>query len=190
MRRFILYLGVRNPVWIVPLALPIVLYGTQTGDRALLFGVVITLVVPMAHALSYPLERVFPRSLHLIPLLTIAAVLVTLAELVIDLSGIVAGPRTILFMRSLVVSGLLLYPGTIRRGGRPARGFPDRMLRVGATTTAFLLGFSLFFVIRSILSVPFATFGDTVAGGFLILAAGRIAVRASRGLRRGRKGAS
>lgn len=187
MKRFLLYLGVRNPVWIVPMALPIVLYGTQTGDRAILFGTVIALVMPMTHALSYPLERVFPRSHRLIPLLTIAAILVTIAELVIDVSGVAAGPRTILLLRSLVVSGLLLYPGVAVRNEVTGERFSDRMLRVGSTTAAFLAGFAVFYVVRSIASVPFGPLTDTVAGGFLILAVGRMAIRAIRDLRRGRR---
>jgi len=186
MKRLMLYLGVRNPVWIIPLAMPIVLYGTQTGDRALLFGVVVALVIPITHALSWPLERVFPRSLHLVPLLTIAAVLVTMAELVIDLSGVFAGPRTIVLLRSLVVSGLLLYPGSVGPGAVRNERFSERMLRIGATTAAFLVGFALFFVIRRVAAVPFGTFSDTVAGGFLILAIGRMTVSAVHRVRRGR----
>lgn len=190
MKRLLLYLGVRNPVWIVPLAIPIVLYGTQTADRAVLFGLVVAIVVPLSHAISYFLERVFPRSLYLLPLLTVAAVLVTLVELVINISVISAGPRTIALIRSLVVSGLLLYPATNGSAGVMGERFRERMTRVGSITLAFVVGFAAFYLLRALSSTIVRSFADTVAGGFLILAAGRMTITVVHDLRQRRGGSS
>lgn len=185
MKKLLRHIGVRNPVWIVPLAIPIVLHGTQSFDRAILFSVVIAIVVPVTHALSFFVERSFPRSLTFLPLLTIAAVVLTLVEVVIGVSGIAAGPRTTALIRSLAVSGLLLYPTF---SGTPSERFYDRMQRVGSVTIAFLLGFALFYAVRMVASIVFGSLAFTVAGGFFVLALGRMTVTLIHDLRRSVRG--
>ncbi len=173
MNQFSLYFYLRNPVWIVPLALPIVIYGSQTLRRALLFAVIIAIVVPLTHILWALIERSFPRALRLVPLLVIAALLLTIVEVILNLSGIYVSPRSLVLIRSLSVSGLLLYPAMIS-----ARDdlVSSHLRRVAGITIGFLAGFLLFALMRSLFSLALGSFPSTIAGGFFILAFGRIVI--------------
>ena len=75
------YIISKNPVWTVPLALPIVLFASQSPEWAVLFGISVAIVVPTVHLISYFVESSLPRMLRIIPVLVIAGTVVTIVEL-------------------------------------------------------------------------------------------------------------
>jgi len=173
MSEFGRYVLSRNPVWGVPLALPIVFFAGQSLERAILFGALLVGVFIATQMLSFFAESVLPRMLRIVPALIIAGAVVTIAEVVLYRIGVSPGHRTLLMMRGIAVSGIMMWP-TLRspRGER----FVDRMQVVFGLTAGFLGGFALFTAIRVTLSRAGFGIADSVAFGFFLLALGRIVI--------------
>lgn len=171
MNLFVRNLWTRNPVAVVPLALPIVLYGTQRVDTALLFGIGVPIVTLLVHALSWSAERILPRHARIVPVLMIAAAIVTLLELVVALFVGPVPVRSTYMVRAMVVSGMITWPTVASpRGER----FADRMATVAGLGAGFLLGFVPLAMVRVGLNRAGFTLSDSLAIGFLLMAAVRI----------------
>ncbi|MDA3949094.1 MAG: hypothetical protein PF508_07685 [Spirochaeta sp.] len=165
------YIVSKNPVWTVPLALPIVLFASQSPEWAVLFGVTVALVVPFVHVLSYFMESHLPRMLRIIPVLVIAGTVVTIVELFAIRAGVVPSDRMLLMLRAVSVSGIVIWP-TIRAPRRER--FVDRMQVVLGLTIGFVLGFALFSLIRFGIGQAGIGLANSVAMGFFLLAVGRM----------------
>lgn len=167
------YLLSRNPVWGVPLALPVVFFAGQSVERAILFGSLVVGVLIVTQTLSYFAESMLPRMLRIIPALIIAGGIVTIAEVVLYRMGISPGHRMLLMMRGVSVSGIVMWPTLrARRGER----FMDRMQVVFGLVLGFVGGFAIFTAIRVALSSSGVGIADSVAFGFFLLALGRIVI--------------
>ncbi len=164
---------VRNPVWVVPLALPIVLFASTTWEMTLLFSVAVPLVVILTHAVSYPLERWFPPDLSFMVTLLTAGIVVTLAERVLYAFGIVLPGRPLYIFRAIAVSGVMLWPAFIGTRDEP---FLRRIYRVTGLAFGFMLGLLVLAIVRTLLISRGFTPAGAVSFAFLVLALGRMAV--------------
>lgn len=171
MNRITTFLVEKNPVWAFPLALPIVFFGSQSLERALLFAAIIAIVLPTVHTISFFVESLLPRMLRIIPVLVIAGSVVTIVELFVFHLGVADTHRLTLMIRATSVSGIVIWP-TIR--SRPGERFIDRVEVVFGLLLGFLLGFALFSAIRLSLGALEIGIANSVALGFFILAVGRI----------------
>lgn len=175
MNAFLRHAVTRNALWVTPLALPAALLASTTVELALLFGVVIAVTVPLAHLVSWPIERWLPRYVRLVVILVIASVIITLAETVIRAGGYQLAQRPLYVLRALTVSGLVVYPSIASPLGQR---FSRRMAIVAGTVVGFLGGFFVFAALRiAVIAFGFVP-GDSLAFGFLLLALGRIAINA------------
>jgi Na+-translocating ferredoxin:NAD+ oxidoreductase RnfE subunit len=163
----------RNPVWMVPLALPIVLYASQSVRTALLFGAVIVVTVPVVHGISFFAERRLPRHLRIIPLLVISATILTLVELLLQRIGEPLPDRTRLLLRAVSVAGIMIWPTVASRAGET---FRSRVAVAMGLAVGFLVGFAPLAAVRIALSRSGYVLADSVAIGFLMLAVGRAAI--------------
>jgi Na+-translocating ferredoxin:NAD+ oxidoreductase RnfA subunit len=160
----------RNPVWMVPLALPIVLYASQSVRTAILFGAVVVVTVPIVHGLSYFAERRLPRYLRIVPLLVIAATVLTLTELLLERIGEPLPDRTRLLLRAVTVTGIMIWPTVASRAGETLR---SRVAVATGLAVGFVVGFAPLAAVRIALSRSGYILADSVAIGFLMLAIGR-----------------
>lgn len=171
MKRMTSLITERNPVWVVPLALPFVLYAGQSLERALLFAGIITVVLPSVHVISYFAESLLPRTLRIIPVLVIAGTVVTIVQLFVVQSGVPATDRLVLIIRATSVSGIVIWP-TIR--APESERFLDRLETVIGLLIGFIVGFAVFTAIRLAARTAGIDLANSVAFGFFILAIGRM----------------
>lgn len=171
MKTFTTYIATRNPVWVAPLALPIVLFGSQSIERAVAFAIIVAVTIPAVHLISFFAEAWLPRMLRIVPVLIIAAGVVTIVEAFALRAGVVQSDRFLLMLRATSVSGLVIAP-TVR--ARPGERFIDRMQIVLGLTVGFVVGFAAFTAIRVGIVAAGYGIGQSVAAGFLILAAGKM----------------
>lgn len=166
----------RNPVWVTPLALPVVLFASTSWDTAILFAVALPVVVMVAHLVAIPVERWLAPDLAIVAILVAGGISVTFAEWVTYALGIVPAYRSILLFRAISVSGIMLWPIFAGFRGEAAS---LRLHRVAGLVLGFALGLVLLTLIRtSLISVGFIQAGSLPFGLFL-LALGRILVNAS-----------
>ncbi len=162
----------RNPVWVMPLALPLVIFGSESFDRALLFVMVLGIGLPVIHMVSFFAEGRLPRMLRIIPVVIVAAAVFSVLEMVFLVPSSQENQRLLLMVRGATVSGIVIVP-TIR--SRPGERISERMQHVIGLTLGFLLGFALFTIMRLGVQFLVGEAVSSVAAGFFILALGRIA---------------
>jgi hypothetical protein len=171
----------RNPVWVMPLALPLVIFGSESPERALLFVMVVGIGLPVIHMVSFYVEGRLPRMLRIVPVVIVAAAVFSVLEMLFLPPVSQESQRLVLMVRGAAVSGIVIVP-TIR--SRPGERFSERIQHVLGLTIGFILGFALFTVLRLGLVVLVGQAVSPVAAGFFLLALGRIgwnAVHAERG---------
>jgi len=166
----------RNPVWVVPLALPLVLYGSGSVEQAVLFVMLVGIGVPVIHMVSFFAERWLPRMFRLVPVLIVAGTVFTVFEMVFLVPAEGVSERLLLMVRGASVSGIVIVP-TI--GSPEDERFIDRMRQVAGLTVGFVLGFVLFTAIRLGFTILVGRELQPVALGFFVLALGRIAWNAA-----------
>jgi Na+-translocating ferredoxin:NAD+ oxidoreductase RnfE subunit len=171
----------RNPVWMVPLGLPFVLYGGQSWTLAALFAGAVLLVVPLAHALSFFIERQLPHHARLLPVLLAAATCITVLQLILSASGIVLSDRQDLMVEALTVSGLVVWP-TI--AAPTDETFSQRMAVAVGIAVGFVAGFVPLATVRLLAAAGGYQLAVSAFGGFVLLAVGRMVIS---GLRRRRR---
>lgn len=166
-------IATRNPVWIMPLALPIVLFASGSWDMTILFAVAVPIMLIVTHLVALPFERWLPPDLEIVAMLVTGGVVITLAEQVLYMLGIVLATRPLLLFRAVSVSGVMLWPALIGTRAEPASRRLNRVLRLS-------LGFALGLILLAALRVPFVLGGfvpaGSVAGGLLLLAFGRVVI--------------
>lgn len=177
MTHFSRHMTTRNPVWMVPLALPFVLYASQSYDVAVLFSIMVVIIVPIVHGISFFAERWLPRHLRVIPVLLTAAVAVTLAEIVFVRLGQTFSGRTSYLVQALAVAGITVWPAF---SSPPGESFRHRIGVAGGLAAGFVLGFVPLAAVRITLSRAGYIYADSVAVGFLLLAVGRMSISAYR----------
>ncbi|MFO8042501.1 MAG: Rnf-Nqr domain containing protein [Alkalispirochaeta sp.] len=173
MTHFARHMTTRNPVWMVPLALPFVLYASQSYDVAVLFSIAVVVIVPTVHAISFFAERWLPRHLRIIPVLLTAAVAVTVAEILLARLGQAASGRTGYMVQALAVAGITVWPAF---SSPPGESFRHRLGVAGGLAAGFVLGFAPLAAVRIVLSRAGYMYADSVAVGFLLLALGRMGI--------------
>lgn len=162
----------RNPVWVIPLALPLVIFGSESLQRALLFVMILGIGLPVIHMISFFAEGRVPRMIRLIPVMIVAAAVFSALEMIFLVPTAQESQRLLLMVRGAAVSGIVIVP-TIR--SQPGERFTERMQHVIGLTIGFLLGFVLFTALRLGVSFMVGDAVSSVAAGFFILALGRIA---------------
>ena len=163
----------RNPVWVVPLALPIVLFASSTWEMTVFFALAVPTAVFITHLVAIPLERWLPPDLMLLAMLLAGGVVVTLAERVLYASGIVLPTRPLLLFRAITVSGVMLWPMLVGSRHEPVS---QRLNRVAGLVIGFVLGLILLALVRtSLVTAGFAPAGS-LPFALIVLALGRIAV--------------
>ncbi len=174
MRIIVHHLFQKNPVWVAPMVLPVLLFGSGSMERALLFIILIGLGLPTVHVISFFIEAHLPRSFRLFSVLVVAASIFTVLEILFvpaggDDPGAIS--RLTLLVRGLSVSGIVILP-TVRapRGER----FSERIQHVLGLTLGFILGFVVFVALRLGLQQLAGREIQPVVAGFFLLAAGRI----------------
>lgn len=169
----------RNPVWMVPLGLPYVLATGANPAYGMLFSLVILFLVPLVHALSFPLERWLPYQLRLLPVLITAATVVTLAELLLSTAGIGLHPRNTLLLRALSVAPVSVAPtlASLR-----SETYLHRMSVAAGLAIGFAIGYLPVALARLVLAALGYGYADTVFVGFLILALGRLSINLMSGV--------
>ncbi|MFW5694139.1 MAG: Rnf-Nqr domain containing protein [Alkalispirochaeta sp.] len=177
MTHFARHITTRNPVWMVPLALPFALYAGQAYDLALVFVVTVLITVPTVHGISFFVERWLPRHLRAIPVLLTGAVAVTIAEMVLIRVGFVPSARTRYLVQALAVAGITVWPTFASPAGE---SFRHRMAVAGGLAVGFVVGFVPLAALRIALSRGGYRYADSVAVGFLLLAVGRMLIAAYR----------
>ncbi|MEX2444895.1 MAG: Rnf-Nqr domain containing protein [Alkalispirochaeta sp.] len=177
MTHFTRHITTRNPVWMVPLALPFVLYAGQAYDVAVLFAMTVAVTVPTVHGISFFVERRFPRHLRVISVLLTAAVVMTISEMVLVRLGQVPSPRTRYLVQALAVAGITVWPAF---SSSAEESFRHRMGVAGGLAVGFVLGFAPLAAVRIVLSRGGYRYADSVAVGFLLLALGRMIISAYR----------
>lgn len=170
---FVQHMTSRNPVWMVPLALPIVLYASQSLDLAITFGIAVALVVPAVHSVSFFAERALPREVRLLPVLVLTATLITVWEMLILRFGVELTGRSAFMLEGITVSALVLSP-TVAAPERES--YAHRMKRAAGLSVGFLLGFVPVVVLRVLLGLSGYQYANSLFVGFLLLAVGRIAI--------------
>ncbi|MCG8479952.1 MAG: hypothetical protein MI724_12710 [Spirochaetales bacterium] len=179
MKRFGRQLLSRNPVWVVPLALPIALFASQTVELAGLFAVLVLVVVPVTHGIAYFVEAWLPRYLRLVAVLIVSSTVLAVAEMVLHLVGWGIAGRSLYMMRAITVSGLVVWPTAA--APRDER-FTDRL----AVSFGLAVGFVIGFVPLAATRILFIRAGyrpaDSVFMGFLLLAVGKIIINVYRRL--------
>jgi hypothetical protein len=173
----------RNPVWMVPLALPFVLFASQTYDEAVLFSITVLIAIPTVHGISFFVERWIPRHLRVIAVLLTAAVVMTIAEIVLVRIGYAPSQRTRYLLQALTVAGITVWPAF---SSPAAESFRHRIGVAGGLALGFVLGFVPLAALRIALSRGGYVYADSVAVGFFLLALGRIAISVYRRYARGR----
>ena len=169
----------RNPVWGVPLALPVALFASQTAVLAGLFTILVLVVVPISHAISYFVEAWLPRYLRLFAVLIVTSAVLTVAEMVLNLAGWEIVGRPLYMMRALTVSGLVIWPTmAAARGER----FTERLTVAFGLVGGFVIGFLPLATARILLIRAGYRPADSVFMGFLLLAVGKIIVNMYRTL--------
>ena len=186
MKHFLRQLTSRNPVWMVPLALPLVLFASRSIRTAILFSVVVIAVVPLVHSISYFLERQLPRYLRLVSLLIVAATVMTVVELVLVAMGQALTEGTASLLQAMTVMGIMIWP-TI--GSPLNETFQYRMSIAAGLAVGFVLGFVPLVLVRYLLFSAGYRWADALFVGFLLLTIGRVAVNVVRRSRRERNGA-
>lgn len=180
MTHFVRHVTSRNPVWIVPLALPIVLYASTSVERAVLFAAAVVVTVPLSHAVSFFVERWLPRYLRMVPLLVVAAVVVTVFELLVLSFGYPLSDRSRYLLQALTVTGITVWP----TGAAPLdESWPERLSVATGLAAGFLVGFVPIAAVRIVLSRVGYGYADALFVGFLLLAIGRAALNAYRMVR-------
>lgn len=183
MNRITLHVGPRNPVWIVPLSLPIALFASASVEWALLFGWFVPAAVVVSHAAGATVERWIPRRLRLPGFMLLAAIIVTLLELLVQRSGARLESLSLLMVRATTVSGVMVWPALV---AGPRELWRERMTRAVGVSLGFVVGLTVLALVRRAAGALGIGGGDTVALGFLVLALGRIGLTALRGRRRRR----
>ena len=173
MTHFFRHVTSRNPVWMVPLALPVVLYASQTVYLAVLFTALVAIAVPTVHGVSYFAERWLPRHLRLVSLLLVAAVVVTILERILQSLGDIVPQRTHSMIQALTVTAIMVWP-TI--AAPVEETFRHRMAVAAGLAAGFVVGFVPLAAVRILLSRGGYLFADTLFVGFLLLAVGRMAI--------------
>ncbi len=173
MTHFSRHITTRNPVWMVPLALPFVLYAGQAYDLALLFAITVAITVPTIHGISFFVERRLPRHLRVVSVLLTGAVVVTIAEMVLVRLGQTPSDRTRYLIQALAVAGISVWPTFSSPAGE---SFPHRIAVAGGLAVGFVVGFAPLAAIRIALSRSGYHYADSVAVGFLLLAVGRMLI--------------
>ncbi|HKK48625.1 MAG TPA: Rnf-Nqr domain containing protein [Alkalispirochaeta sp.] len=173
MTHFSRHMTTRNPVWMIPLALPFVLYAGQAYDLALLFSVTVAITVPTIHGISFFVERWLPRHLRAISVLVIGAVVVTIVEMVLVRMDQAPSDRTRYMVQALAVAGITVWPTFSSPAGE---SFRHRMAVAGGLAVGFVVGFVPLAAIRIALSRSGYHYADSVAVGFLLLAVGRMLI--------------
>ncbi|MCG8477869.1 MAG: hypothetical protein MI724_02150 [Spirochaetales bacterium] len=185
MKRFGPQLLSRNPVWVAPLALPIALFASQTVELAALFAILVLVVVPLTHGISYFVEAWLPRYLRLVAVLIVASTVLAVAETVLRLGGWGIAGRSLYMMRAITVSGLVVWPTSV--APRDER-FTDRL----AVSCGLAVGFVIGFVPLAATRILFIGAGyrpaDSVFMGFLLLAVGNIVINVYRRLATDQRG--
>lgn len=161
----------RNPVWMIPVALPFAVYASSSLSALALFSVLFVTVLPAAEALAALVEPSLPRSTRRFAPLMIAAVLVTVVEIVLVRVGGGMDLRTLLFLRALPVCTTTLSSLPRRETGPVPIG--PRVVH----TFAGALGIALGTIALAAVRLPLAALGVdlliSASGAFLVLAAGR-----------------
>ena len=185
MKRFVRQLVTRNPVWVVPLALPVTLFASQTTELAALFVILILIAVPVTHGISYFVEAWLPRYLRLVAVLIVASTVVSITEMILFLSGWGVTGRSLYMMRAITVSGLVVWPTSASpRGER----FTDRLAVAFGLAVGFVIGFAPLAAARILLIRAGYRPADSVFMGFLLLAVGKIIINVYRNLAYDRRG--
>ncbi len=174
----------RNPIWMIPLALPLALHASQGTELAVVFSIAVSVVILVSVAVTAGIERWVPQDYVLVTLVVVAATVVTVVELVLGVLGVPLSRLSTYLLRSVAVCGLLVHPGAIGRRREP---FTPRMVRVMGLALGFVLGLALLTAGRQLLRAAGVSTYQSVAVGLFLLALGRIvinAIRVSRGRRR------
>jgi hypothetical protein len=138
-----------------------------------LFGAIVMVTVPVVHGISFFVEGQLPRHLRIVPLLVIAATVITLVELVLQRIGEPLPDRTRLLLRAVTVTGIMIWPTVASRAGETYR---SRMAVATGLAVGFVVGFAPLAALRIALSRSGYVLADSVAIGFLLLAIGRAAI--------------
>lgn len=176
-----LHLGPRNPVWVVPLALPLAIFASGELNRALLFVWLLPAAVVLAHAIAAVVEPWVPRRLRIAVMAIVAAAVVTVAEVILRRTQIGSTSETLLMVRLIAVSGAMVWPALAAHSDE---GWRVRFLRAVGVAVGFAVGLTILTAARLSLAAIGLQPGDSVAVGFLVLAAGRIVVFMIRDRRR------
>lgn len=161
----------RNPVWVVPLALPIALFASTSWEMTLLFSVGVSVTVLSTHLLAIPVERWLPPDLAVVAMLLAGGVVITLTERVLYVFGVVPAARPLFLFRAITVSGVMLWPALIGNRGEPAA---RRMNRVVGLIFGFVTGLVLLTLVRtSLLRYGFIP-AASLPFGLIVLAVGRM----------------
>ncbi|TVR67448.1 MAG: hypothetical protein EA427_13755 [Spirochaetaceae bacterium] len=175
----------RNPVWVVPLALPIALFASTTWEMALLFSIGVSVTVIVTHILAIPVERWLPPDLAIVAMLITGGVVITLAERVLYVSGIVPAARPLFLFRAISVSGVMLWPALIGSRTEPVTRRLNRVI-------GLVLGFVLGLLGLTLLRTSLIAYGFIPAGslpfGLVVLALGRMAANRFMEVSRERRG--
>lgn len=173
MSRILLHVGARNPVWIVPLALPIAIFASANLDRAILFAWFLPAAVVVAHGASAPIERLLPRRFRFPLFVMVSAAVVTIGELLLARFGALPEGIDLVMLRATTVSGAMTWPAL---SPLPHDLWQDRLTRGIGVSLGFVLGLAVLTTVRLIIAATGLQTGQSVAIPFLILAVGRIGI--------------
>ncbi len=156
-----------NPVIIVPLMLPMALYGSRSVEGAVLFGIAVPVILLLTAILVLFSERFLPPHATSFALMVVAVIFVTALEWFFAVIEFSITPLGMLLFRATVVSGILVQPGFL--GGRREPKTP-RFIRISGA----ILSYSLILLVLTLTRVAFRVLGvqsfGGVAVGFIILA--------------------
>ena len=167
----------RNPVWAVPSALPLVLFGSRTLSAAVVVSLAVLFIVPLTHAISFWVERHLSRDWRIMPPIVIAAALTVVGEPFLTLLVPEVSVRLALLLRALCVTGIVLQPVL---DPSPQESFQERMVTVAGLVVGFLVGFAPYAAARiALLAVGYRA-ADSLVSGFLLFVVGKIVIEAAR----------
>ena len=162
---------VRNPLWVLSLALPILFHASVEIKTTVLFAVAVPILMILVHCISYVIEMMVVSWVRVSIVLLVAAIIITVAELLLQFNGLLKAENTLFIFRSFVVSGLVIWPTIVSVAKET---FRVRMKRVLVLSASFCIGLSLFAGIRIVIGSIEFPFMYTVTAGFWLFALCRI----------------
>lgn len=169
----------RNPVWMVPLALPLALHASQSMELSIALGVAVSLSLFLGGGAAILLEQKVAPDLMIVVLVMAVAAGLTVAELTLDALGVPLTLLSRLLLRATAVSGLVVHPGALGRRRGPVT---TRLVRLAGLVCGFFAGLLLLTAGRYLLEVLRVPVASSVAAGFFLLAVGRMVINSfSRG---------